>query len=199
MRAKAVSKEKSKARSAKRKLLVKMGQLSISRRPSDKQLDELWGRCIRERARKTSHYCRMCWVRVGTTAYHIVPKQLGYWIRWDLSNGLLSCGPCNGGEMMNRTKYRMRHVKMFGEAFVSGLEQKAVAGQGFPVDRWAVHLTLTQELKRLQGKTRGDDGRQTAPDKTDDGRVGEPDRHTDVGVPGGSKANDTTERGPGES
>ena len=145
------SAERKSARTAKGKLLNRLEQLSVSGRPTDTMLDSLWSKVIKERDRKVNPVCRICRWRRGTTAYHIVPKQRGHSIRWLLENGVLSCAPCNGGEVWNRSLYRDKHISLFGKDFVERIEAKSRAGQGFPVDRWAVHLILTQELKRLQG------------------------------------------------
>lgn len=147
--------ERKRKRTQKRKELVGLGQLKISATPSDKQLDDLWGACIKTRDLKKGLWCRICGTRKGNTAYHLVPKQMGHHIRWLLENGVLSCAPCNGGEVINRASYRVKHVQMFGEELIEGLEQSAIAGRGTPVDRWAVHRMLTMELGRLRGNKTG--------------------------------------------
>jgi hypothetical protein len=143
-------KAKKAAALEKRRQLVGMGQLRVSKRPSDKQLDRLWSEVVMFRDRLKSVWCRICHRRKGVLAYHIVPKQMGHAIRWLLENGVLGCVECNGGEVSNRTLYRMKHCKMFGEEFVKRLENQAVAGQGHPIDRWAVKLILERELERLK-------------------------------------------------
>lgn len=192
-------KNKSRARAASRnvkgKILAKLGQLRQSRRPSDKLLDDLWAELVKARdIAKYGPKCRMCGWRDGNTAYHIVPKQLGHHIRWLPQNGLLSCGPCNGGENWNRTLYRVKHVKMFGADFIDGLEAKAIAGRGFPTDRFAVFVILTQELKKLKGTHASSKG-EVPKDKALDGPGRARKLDAASGLPRGSTANASQERG----
>lgn len=144
------SKARASRRQLKRKDLVKAGQLRVSSRPTDKELDELWGQVVKLRDRLKSPLCRICSWRPGNTAYHIVPKQYGIATRWVLENGVLSCGPCNGAEMMNRLQYLEKHKQLFGEKFVEDMMRRARIGRGSSVDRWVIHLMLTQELKKLK-------------------------------------------------
>ena len=145
------AKRKKKARADKARSLVGMGQLRASMRPTDKKLDKIWSEVVRDRDRqKYGPLCRYGCGRVGVVAAHVVPKQFGHWIRWDLTNGMLACTNCNLGEVLNRTKYRMRHVDMFGSKMIDGLERKARLGRGHPVERGVVYMILTAELRKLK-------------------------------------------------
>jgi 5-methylcytosine-specific restriction endonuclease McrA len=146
--------KESKARASRRRLkskeLVGMGQLRISSRPTDKQLDDLWGEVVKLRDKKKSPLCRICSLRPGTTAYHIIPKNYGRATRWALENGVLSCSGCNMAEMMNRLGYLDKHKQLFGTKFVEDMMQRARIGRGFSPDRWVIFAMLSQELKKLK-------------------------------------------------
>ncbi len=83
------------------------------------RLDALWSVIVIMRHRKTfGPLCRICVCRPATLAYHIVPKQRGHSIRWDLEDGVGGCSTCNYGEVSNRSLYRDRHILLFGRQFV---------------------------------------------------------------------------------
>lgn len=91
------------------------------------QLDVLWALAVKKRDRRLyGPNCRVCGWRPGTTAFHLVPKQRGFAIRWELENGVLSCAPCNGSEFWNRSLYQdVRLPAIFGKEFMDRLKAKA--------------------------------------------------------------------------
>lgn len=90
------------------------------------RLDALWSTIVLMRHRKIfGAMCLICTTRPATLAYHIVPKQRGHSIRWDLEDGVGGCSFCNGAEVMNRSLYRDIHVARFGKEFVEKLEARA--------------------------------------------------------------------------
>lgn len=88
--------------------------------------DALWGRAVRARDRKA--YGDICRIRKarGCTGrsecgYHLVSKARGHAVRWAMVAGVAACGPCNQGEMMNRSLYAEFHDEIFGRAFMDAL------------------------------------------------------------------------------
>jgi len=61
----------------------------------------------------------------GTLAYHIVPAQRGDATRFFTENVVWACRQANYGEVMNRSLYREKHIKVFGRERVERLEALA--------------------------------------------------------------------------
>ncbi len=116
------------------------------------RLDHLWSLVVRKRdAKKTGGLCRICGVRPGTCAYHIIPKQRGDMLRWDLRNGCLACGPCNYAEMINRSLYQDdHHPRIFGAALIDELKTLAKVMVHFSMpDLKQKEIELKKELGAL--------------------------------------------------
>jgi 5-methylcytosine-specific restriction endonuclease McrA len=99
------------------------------RPPTDRQrlrgrLDALWALVVKKRDRRLWPNCRICGGRPIEVAYHIVPRGDDA-TRWALDNGVGACAPCNRGEQLNRSRYRAKHVRLFGEAKMRDLEARA--------------------------------------------------------------------------
>jgi hypothetical protein len=91
-----------------------------------KQNDTAWSFAILRRDRnKRAGLCVLCSKWPMTVACHIIPKQRGDSIRWDLDNGYGGCNNCNYGEFMNRSLYREIHIERFGRELYSRLEEQA--------------------------------------------------------------------------
>lgn len=88
-------------------------------------LDTLWSQIILARARRKSAVCAICGERPIEVAYHIVPKQRGDSVRWDLENGCGACSRCNRGEQLNRSLYRDKHLVIFGRELIERIEGQA--------------------------------------------------------------------------
>lgn len=122
-----VRKEK---RKEKRKTIFSGKPLNQKRSQLREKIDKLWSMYVRIRdCRLFGPFCRICKKAVGQwkegVGYHIIPKQRGTSIRWDLDNGVLACTSCNFGEMMNRSLYRDKHVAIFGKDFIEKMEEKS--------------------------------------------------------------------------
>lgn len=117
-----------------------------------RQLDAIWSQIIllRHRAR-FGPMCRICMAAPAQVAYHIVPKQRGYAIRWDLENGCGACSPCNGAEMMNRSLYREKHILLFTRQFVEKIESRANAMVKFDIPDLKSKLEAFKEIIRVGG------------------------------------------------
>lgn len=88
------------------------------------RLDALWALVVKKRDRKVWVNCRICGGRPIEVAYHIVPRGDDA-TRWALDNGVGACAPCNRGEQLNRSRYRSKHVRLFGESKMRDLEARA--------------------------------------------------------------------------
>lgn len=118
-------------RSAKHKIVFAGRPTQTPRKVLESKCDTLWSLCIKLRDRKNhGPMCRICGYREGTVAYHIIPRQHGKAVRWDIENGVLACSPCNFGEMVNRALFRDKHIRLFGEGVIKGLEFRARDGRG---------------------------------------------------------------------
>lgn len=99
-----------------------------------KILDNLWSVAVRLRGKALyGPMCQICAERPAEVGYHLVPKQRGYAIRWLLEAGIAACSPCNLGEMMNRSLYREKHIKIFGLELIEGLEAIAAKKVHFSI------------------------------------------------------------------
>ena len=123
----AKKKARAEKRKAKAKLIWSGKPMKLSRKGMIAKLDALWSLAIRLRDRQEgSGRCLVCKTRPAELGYHLVPKQRGYAVRWDLDNGVAGCSVCNMGEMMNRSLYRQKHVELFGKDRIEFLEAKAL-------------------------------------------------------------------------
>lgn len=90
--------------------------------------------------------CVICRARYAQCAYHLVPRSR-YSVRWDISNVVPACFPCNRGEQLNRLAYREKHWVIFGGAYMSALEAKARQLAKFSVpDLEALRADLKQKM-----------------------------------------------------
>lgn len=82
------------------------------KKPSLKQLkvelDAAISKCIRTKFPQ----CQLCG-RKATVAYHVISRR-HLNTRWDMSNILSTCSPCNFGEKYNPHKYIAKFIRMFG-------------------------------------------------------------------------------------
>lgn len=127
LRKKSEAKLRKVKRTIKRRQLLKAKPIKAMRKTLEAELENLWSLIIKLRDRRLhGPLCRICKVEAGNTGYHIVPKQRGRAIRWDLENGALSCSGCNYGELMNRSLYQdVKHVHIFGIELIERLKAKA--------------------------------------------------------------------------
>lgn len=88
----------------------------------------------------------------GTLAYHIVPAQRGDATRFEPENVVWACRSANYGEVMNRSLYREKHIKVFGRDRVERLEAKAREYRKFSR---AELLELREAIKREVETTTG--------------------------------------------
>lgn len=149
-----------KAKQAKRK--ARRAELGLDR-PIDqtravtkKALDDLWATFIKLRDRlRYGDVCRVRKARMcsgrGEVAYHLVPKQRGDAVRWDLENGVLACSACNGGESANRDLYADYHVELFGKELIDGLKARSRTLVKFSrVDLWSIAEGIRTEIGRVR-------------------------------------------------
>lgn len=81
-----------------------------------RQLDNLWGKKVRERDK---HRCQWCLYLdrsvIGNQPHHIIPKARGKSIRWDLHNGITLCFNCHHKEIIARpSEFRIFLYWWFG-------------------------------------------------------------------------------------
>lgn len=119
---------KSILRPLKRKAFLASGRgtFSIKQLPSKKGLKANIVRLLGLLDKKRNgSLCRICQKRMGILAYHLVPQQRGDAARFIEANVVWACGPCNFGEMMNRSLYREKHIIIFGKERIERLEEIA--------------------------------------------------------------------------
>lgn len=92
-------------------------------------MDGVWSLIVRRRhialsPESSKKLCRICGKRPIEVGYHIVPKQMGYGVRWLIENGCAACSPCNWGEHKNRALYRKKHIRIFGRERVEAIEER---------------------------------------------------------------------------
>lgn len=105
-------------------LVVKRPSRTVRQMLRDR-LDDLWAYFIKLRDKLAyGGVCRICGVRGIEVAYHIIPRGDDA-TRWDFENGCGACHECNRGEQMNRSRYRAKHVVIFGAELIERLEAKA--------------------------------------------------------------------------
>lgn len=131
-----------------------IGEVLGSRSALIARLDAYWARIIKAMAARSGWVgvCRICAGLSSTplVAYHIVPKQRGQGIRWDLENGCAACSHCNGAEMMNRSLYQdERHPLLFGDAFIRDLKDRAAKRVKFDRADLDHLLTLFKKIVSL--------------------------------------------------
>lgn len=80
---------------------------------------------VRLRDKKLGDWCRICRKRPIECAYHLVPKQRGLSIYYNLDNLVGACAACNFGEHLNRSLYRDKHIVLFGKERIERLEAEA--------------------------------------------------------------------------
>ncbi len=118
------------------------------------KLDDLWAFFIKLRDRIQFGRCRICNVRPIEVAYHIIPRGDDA-TRWDEENGCGACHQCNRGEQMNRSRYRAKHVTIFGSQLVEKLEAKARVRAGFTLtDLENMVASFTAKIAALTALTR---------------------------------------------
>ncbi len=98
----------------------------LSRSKIKEQIMTDWAYIVKARDRFFhGPLCRICGIRPGDTAYHLVPRQRGWPIACDLENGVLSCGPCNNSERNNRSLFQdVKHPAIFGVEFIAKLKAR---------------------------------------------------------------------------
>lgn len=144
----AASKERRAKRAVKRRTIWKTAPLRLTPATINAQLTQLWGLIILLRHRKLfGPLCRICGVNYANTPYHIVPKQRGNSVKWDLDNGCGSCGPCNNSERINRSLYQdVRHPAIFGSELIARLKEKARLNMQLSM---ADKLEMRERFKRI--------------------------------------------------
>ena len=127
------------------------------RAPSPRQLlraklDSLWAFLVKLRDRLAfGGLCRICGRRAIEVAYHLIPRGDDA-TRWEPENGVGACAPCNRGEQLNRSRYRAKHVRLFGKELIERLEEKARTRAMFTMaDLEGIREKLTSMIVALGG------------------------------------------------
>ena len=82
----------------------------------------------------------------GDTSCHIAPQSRGDAARLVQENVYWGCGPANFGEMMNRSLYREKHIRVFGKERVERVEAIANTIKQIPTPDL---LVMREDLKRM--------------------------------------------------
>jgi hypothetical protein len=80
----------------------------------------------------------------GELGYHIIAQSRGGEARFHPSNVVWACGPANCGEHYHKGLYREKHVALWGEEFVKGLEAMAKVAADYSMSQL---LELRENLK----------------------------------------------------
>lgn len=128
------------------------GKVKTPRQKLRDKIDELMSVLVRRRdSKKTGGLCVICLNRPIDCCYHIISKQCGDAIRWDLDDCVASCFRCNYAEMRNRNRYRRIHIKLFGREKIEALEAKAATTVHFSMaDLEAIRADLTRRIQTGQ-------------------------------------------------
>jgi len=134
-------------------------KLTKNDRPTDKEMDKLWGDCVKARDGGTCRYHRELFNQncYGILQPHHILKKATNRLRWDLDSGITICkgvhfSIAHSQKPVQEDQFREWALGRLSKKIRENLEmyQYAVGG----VDRFALKIYLQQQLRKFQDSNR---------------------------------------------